>query len=104
MKKAQTVKTRITSVDPVSIAKISGCIGALMGLIIGIIFTLLAATGLGVNKDPTAPGWVILGFGIGAIVFLPIFYGIVAFLQGLIGGWLYNYASRWVGPIEVELK
>lgn len=104
MKKAQSRQISITFVNPISIAKVSGCIGALMGLILGILFTLLAALGAGVNKDPAAPGWVMVIFGIGAIVFLPICYGILAFIQGLIGGWLYNLISGWAGPIEIEVK
>ena len=94
----------ITSVNPMSVAKVSGCIGALMGLLLGICFTILAMLGAGVDKDPSAPGWVMIIFGVGAIVILPIFYGIITFIQGLIGGWLYNIISGWVGPIEIEVK
>lgn len=42
-------------------------------------------------------------FGVGAVVFLPIFYAIIGFLGGLIGAGLYNALAGIVGGVEAEL-
>ncbi|HSL84069.1 MAG TPA: hypothetical protein VLF66_14955, partial [Thermoanaerobaculia bacterium] len=42
-------------------------------------------------------------FGVGAVVLLPIFYGLMGFLAGLLTAALYNLAARVVGGLELEL-
>jgi len=37
-----------------------------------------------------------------AIILVPIFYGISGFLAGIIGAFIYNLISGWIGPIEIE--
>jgi hypothetical protein len=51
--------------------------------------------------DLGAMGWM---FGGMAIIIYPIFYGVIGFLSGVIGGALYNLFVKWVGGIKVELK
>ena len=36
-------------------------------------------------------------FGAGAIIVLPIFYGVFMFVMGLIQAALYNLAAKWTG-------
>jgi hypothetical protein len=97
----------IKSLGPFSVAKINGILGAIMGFIFGIFFTLFTlligavASGFGEGPEPT----FITGlFGIGAVIFMPIFYGIVGFLSGLIAAWLYNVIAGWIGGIEIEFE
>jgi hypothetical protein len=35
---------------------------------------------------------------------LPIFYGAMGFILGVIGAFIYNLIARWVGGIEVEVE
>ena len=46
----------------------------------------------------------ILGMGFGLIVIGPIFYGVMGFIVGVIGAFVYNIVAGWVGGIEVEVE
>jgi len=37
-------------------------------------------------------------------IFLPIIYGVMAFIFGVIGAALYNLVARWIGGLEVEVE
>ena len=93
---------RIKSVGIGSSAKISGALYALMGLIFGAIFALtsLFSQGLWANESP----FLGMMFGVGAIVFLPIFYGTMGLVAGAIGAALYNWVAGMIGGLELELE
>lgn len=83
--------TTIKAIGALSVAKITGVIGALVGLIFGIPLALVVyVAGLG------AGAWA-------ASAVLPLLYGAVGFVGGALYAWLYNIVSRWIGGIEVEL-
>ena len=42
--------------------------------------------------------------GIGAIIALPIFYGLLGFVVFAIGAWLYNLAAGFVGGIRIDVE
>lgn len=42
-------------------------------------------------------------FGAGAIVVLPIFYGVLGFVFAGIGAAIYNLVAGWVGGIEIDM-
>jgi len=44
------------------------------------------------------------GLMIGMGVFMPIIYGAMGFIFGVIGAALYNLVARWIGGIEVEVE
>lgn len=43
-------------------------------------------------------------FGAGAIVFLPLCYGVLGFVSTLIMAWLYNVAASVVGGVEIQTQ
>lgn len=82
--------TVIKVIGVLSVAKISGVIAALVGLVFGIPFAVVAYF--------TGPAWQLV-----AAVALPLLYGAVGFVGGALYAWLYNVVSGWVGGIEVDL-
>ena len=82
----------IRRVGPLSCAKIAGIIYAVLGLVLGAAVSMIAMIGAALSSTQRTETALtpILGvvFGIGAIVMLPIFYGVIGFLSGLIGAWL----------------
>ena len=84
-----------------SCGKVLGCVYALLGLIIGGVFSLAAVAGFAAGGGQQGPEALI--FGVGAIVLLPLFYGIAGFIGGVIAGALYNLIAGLVGGIEMEL-
>ena len=95
----------ITRVGPLSVAKIAGLLGMVIGLIAGALFSLLslagAAIGAGAGDDGAMFGAL---FGVGAIILLPIFYGCMAFVMTLIQAALFNVAARMIGGVEIEAR
>ena len=83
-----------------SSGKIMGFTSALFGLLFGAIFSLISLLALGGGGDGGMP----IFFGVLAIIFLPIFYGGFGFVMGIVYAWIYNFAAKKVGGIEIELK
>ena len=84
-----------------SAAKLYAAISFAMGLIVGVIFALLAMIGVSMG-DPDAPALVGMMFGVGAVILLPLFYGAMGFVFGAIGAALYNLFAGMVGGLEIE--
>lgn len=90
-----------------SAAKILGVLYALLGLIVGLFFTCFSLFGaLAATSAFGDSGGGALGalFGVGAIIILPIFYGVIGFIGGALMAFLYNIVSGWVGGIEIDIS
>lgn len=90
-----------------SAARISGALYGGFGLVFGAIVALVAvvpggfAQAAGENAPPAFLGAL---FGVGAVIFMPIMYGILGVVGGALTAWLYNTFARLVGGLEVELQ
>lgn len=93
-------------IQPVSCAKVSGLVYALVGLLMGGLFALisLAGAGFGAMMSDAGATWMSTFFGVGALVAFPLFYGVMGFIGGLITALIYNGAAHVAGGIEVELE
>jgi len=91
----------IRRVNPFSVAKIMGILYGLMGLLFGGFISLFSFVGSAFA--PKESGAMGLLFGVGAIIALPIFYGVIGFVMTLIGAALYNLIAGWVGGIEIDV-
>lgn len=91
-------------VGPWSVARVLGIMYAAMGLIFGALVACVALVGGSVaqrNSDAGAFGPL---FGVGAIVVLPLFYGVAGVVFGALSAWLYNVFAGMVGGIEIQLE
>lgn len=93
----------VRQIGVISVGKIYGAISAAFGLLIGVFFGLASMVGAGLSGDE---GGAFIGtiFGAGAIIFLPIMYGIMGFIGGVIGAALYNVFAGMVGGVSLELE
>ncbi len=88
-----------------SCAKVTGILYAGIGFIAGLIFTFISlvigslAADYGGGPNPFAAI-----FGVGAIIFLPVFYGLAGFVGGALMAWMYNVIVGFAGGIEVEFE
>ncbi len=91
----------IKSVGVLSVAKIMGLMYACMGLLFAPLFLLIGvlASAAGQHNSPLAGI-----FSVGFAVLMPVFYGVIGFIAGLIGALLYNLFARWVGGFELEME
>ena len=90
----------IKRVEPVSAAKISGVLYALMGLLLALLFAAIGSMAGGLTQSvmPFA------GVGVAAIIILPIVYGCIGFIATLIMAALYNVVAGWVGGVEITAE
>jgi hypothetical protein len=93
----------VKSVGVVSVGKMYGAISAAMGLLFGIGIALFSVLGAGLADSTQS---AILGpvLGIGAVIVLPIFYGVLGFIGGVIGAALYNVFAAMVGGVEIQTE
>ena len=38
------------------------------------------------------------------IIVMPIFYGLIGFIFGALGAWLYNLMAKWIGGVKLEFE
>ncbi len=91
----------IKSVGVISVAKIMGMIYGCMGLIFAPLFLLMGLLGsaLGQHNAPFAGI-----FGVVLAILMPVLYGLMGFLMGAFGAFLYNLFAKWVGGFELEIE
>lgn len=93
----------INRIGPMSCARISGTLYAVMGLILGAVFSLVALAG-GFSAESSEEAGFAAVFGVAAIIVLPLLYGGIGFLATFIAAWLYNVLAGVVGGIELDLQ
>ena len=96
---------RLTRIAPLPVAKISGILYAVVGLIFVPFFVLAGIAGLFTGSGDGNAGavGVVIGMLAMAVIF-PIMYGVMGFFGGIIVAALYNLIARWVGGIEFEVE
>jgi hypothetical protein len=90
-----------------SAAKVSGALYAALGLVAALIFAAISIVGAGFAAATQAdggPAWLGALFGVGAIVFFPIIYGVMGIVFGALTALLYNVVSGLVGGLEIDLE
>jgi hypothetical protein len=96
----------IKEIGVLSLGKVAGIIYACIGLIAGAIVALVSVLGgfAGMLGDGgAAAGLVGMFLGVGAVFLLPVFYGVLGALIGMLVGVIYNVAARLVGGIEITI-
>lgn len=95
----------IKRIGVASVGKVCGILYAGLGFIVGAIFSMFAvfgaALGAAGNDGPGAAFGII--FGLGAIILLPVFYGVMGALGGMLMAALYNVVASFVGGIELDV-
>ena len=97
-----------------SVARLYGGLCAAMGLLLGACFAVVAMVGGGIaavaqNSGASSGSGVASGlmgamFGVGAIVILPIFYGVLGIIMGALTAALYNLCAGMFGGIEMDIQ
>jgi len=99
--------TIIKRVSPLSLGKIQGIVGIITGLLSGLLAYVpgkISAITQNASQTDAAAKEFANALGIGIVIFLPIIYGILGFIAGVIGAAIYNVIAKWVGGITLELE
>ena len=84
----------------------AGLLYGLMGLLVGALFSFISVLGMAFSSFQGNSGEALFGlvFGIGAVIILPIFYGVMGFVGAAIGAALYNFIAKMIGGIELVIE
>ena len=96
---------RLKRIAPLQLGKLLGVFYALSTLLFVPFILLFSALGSAVPQmegGSAVPG--ILGMGVGLVIMIPIMYGVMGFIFGVVGAFFYNIVAGWVGGIEVEVE
>lgn len=93
----------LKSIEPISFAKVIAFITFILGLIVGVFFTLIGTAGrsffnaklMGLSLILISPFSIILD---------PIYFGILGFINGFIICFVYNAASQKIGRTRIKLS
>ena len=93
-------------IGPLSLAKLDALILGVLGVFVGLIFSLFGLLGLFAGAFEGDGPRALLGllFGVGAVVIFPVLYAMIGFIQGIIIASLYNLFARLIGGIELDLQ
>ena len=96
----------LKSIGVMSAAKVVGVLYAVIGLLLGVLFGAVFAMIPTMASGPAneIPGWLAPMFGFGAIVFMPVLYGICGFVGGAIAAAIYNGLAGIIGGLELRLE
>ena len=102
-------KVQIKRMGVFSCAKIYSITLAAMGLIVGVIYGLIfivlgGAMMAGGGRDSGLAGGSTLVIGLVMMIAIPVMYGIIGFIAGIIGALVYNVAAGVVGGLELEIE
>lgn len=86
-----------------SVAKVYGALTAAMGLLLGLGVAAASALGMGLSEGDE-PAIIAAMLGVGAIIFLPLFYGVLGALMGGLSAALYNLFAGMVGGVKIEVE
>ena len=97
-------RLHIRKIDPLSTGKILGLIYALIALVVGLFLTMIAVFGVaaGGGGGNSVVGGLITG--VGAVLLLPLFNGLMGFVGGAIAALLYNLVASMAGGIVFEVE
>jgi hypothetical protein len=99
----------ITKLGVMSLGKLMGVMYAAIGLLFGVIYALVAVVGGGAmlamgGNEGAMGGGMMMGMGVAAVAVLPILYGVLGFIGGLITALFFNIAAKYAGGLEVETR
>lgn len=89
-------------IGPASAFKIGLVSYALLGLIAGVLCSLIALSGASFSPHAHMPFVHVVGLV--AVLVCPIVWGVIGGVTSVIGALIYNLASGWVGGVEVEIN
>ncbi|MBI5835717.1 MAG: hypothetical protein HZB25_00600 [Candidatus Eisenbacteria bacterium] len=94
-------------INVVSAARISGVMGACAGLVVGGVVSVSMIVGTSfslLSRGTSGFGGEVMTLGVFAVLGLPLMYGILGCIYGLVGSAVYNFLAPRVGGLEVDME
>jgi hypothetical protein len=95
---------KLKRIAPLQAGKMLAALYGLLSLL--VVPFMLAAVALGsfAAKGQGRAGALPLVFGAGFMICLPFIYALMGFIGGVVGAWVYNLLTKWVGGFEFEFE
>lgn len=93
---------QIRRIGVLSCGKMLAALYAVMGILVGGIFSLVSVAGMQAQGPNAPPAGFGIGMGALSIILFPIMYGIMGFVGGIIMAFIYNLIAGLAGGIEIE--
>ena len=97
------MKKRLSRIAPLKAGIVLGVLYTLLGCLLVPIFMLAGAAAATAARQSGAPMPLAFMYGVGAL-FLPILYGVIGFVFGVIAAAIYNLVAKWTGGVEITLE
>lgn len=96
----------IKRIDPMSLARITGLLYAVLGLLLGALLSVISFTMASIlpTSVPSQFGVFRMLFGVGAVILLPCLYGALGFVGGLLSAAIYNGLAKAIGGVVIEIS
>lgn len=102
------MQLKLKRVEPLQAGKMLAALYGAMSLLMVPLLLMFMALGSFAARSQGGAGApplpLMFGMGVGFMVLLPFFYAAMGFLAGLIGAWVYNLLTKWVGGFEFEFE
>ncbi len=97
---------KLKRIAPLQAGKMIGVFYALISLIFVPFFLFfMTMGGMAARQSGNATVMPLMfGMGIGAIVFVPVIYGVMGFVFGALGALVYNLLAKPLGGFELEFE
>lgn len=102
-------KLRINKLGVLSIGKMHGAMALVIGLIIGVLYGLFfmlfgGMAMMGGGRGGLAAGGSSIIVGLIIMIAVPLIYGCIGFIGGIISAFIYNIFAGVIGGIEIEVE
>jgi len=95
----------LKSIDVMSLAKMMGMFGVVIGFILGLFLAIgFSVVGPLMGSLSGMDISMFSGLGIGIIIVLPVIYGILMFIQGLLIAIIYNFLASKIGGVKLDIE
>lgn len=92
----------LNRIEPMSYAKVYGALTALLLFVICLLAVLFIVPFASMFGGEAAS--VGIAASIGIVIFVPLVYGVFAFIIGLLMAFIYNVVAGRIGGIEMEFE
>lgn len=89
----------LTAYEPISVAKIAGMLHLILGFVMGLVYAGIGMTMSDVLMESSS--MMSFMFGIGGVLVMPLVYGIMGFIIGILCALFYNWLAGRIGGIEM---